>query len=435
VPEEISFQNEPVDPSAEFAKQANHFFAADKVASFDPGRAAGELHWKRLAMLQRVSYHQVTLQLEDFQLWRDYPEEEYQDEQSFPFELEFLGPRAVRVRIAARPGLGDRDSPMLERCEPGPVWDHEDDGERCVYRSEHAELELRRDPWRLELRDAGGRVLTRTNHHTESPSVINTNPIPFSCARSSASFHRHVAASLMLSPGERLYGGGESFTRLDKRGQRLLLWTRDAYSSQTPFMYKPVPFYLSNRGYAVFVHTSMPATFDLGHAYDSAAVLYLTQPDLDMFLFVGEPKDVVSEYTALTGRSRMPPRWSFGLTIGRDSYESAGQVRTVARRIRDERVPCDMLHLDTEWMEHKYRLDFRFSPTRFPEPERLLAELRELGFRVSLWIFPYLHPRNELHMRRSAASSWCWPATARRRSTTRCSTSATTRPSAGSRST
>ena len=344
-----------------------------------------------------MSYQQVTLQLEDTQLWRDMPEEEYHDEQTFPFAATFLSPRAIRIQIAARPGLEERHSPMLETAEPGPPWDYEDAGGRCTWRSPHGALTLRRDPWALQLHDASGRLLTRTNHHAESPSVVNTNPIPFSHVRSTASFHRHLAASFLLSAGERLYGCGESFTRLDKCGQKLCLWTRDAYSVQTPAMYKPVPFFLSSRGYGVFVHTAAPITFDLGHGYSSAAVLYLGEDVLDLFLFLGEPADVVSEYTAITGRSTMPPLWSFGLWMGRDTYESADEVREVAGRLRRERIPCDVVHVDTGWTERKFGADFKFSSARFPDPRGLCRDLREQGFRLSLWQFPYLHPTDPLH--------------------------------------
>ena len=397
MPEQVRFQNDPVDPSAEFDKQQNHFFVADSVTELDPQAARGELRWKRRALGQRVSYHQVTLQLEDMQLWHDMPEQEYRDEQSFPFELSFLSPRTVRVRIAARPALKERPSPMLEDCEPGPAWDHEDDGAQCTWRSAHGALTLRRDPWALELSDESGWLLTRTNHHGESPSVVNTNPVPFSHVRSSVSFQRHLAASFLLSPGEKLYGCGESFTRLDKRGQKLCLWTRDAYSVQTSAMYKPVPFLLSSRGYAAFVHTSAPITFDLGGTYDGATVLYLGEDVLDLFLFLGQPAEVVSEYTRVTGRSTMPPLWSFGLWMGRDTYESADEVREVAGRLRRERIPCDVVHVDTGWTERKFGADFKFSSARFPDPRSLCEELRDQGFRLSLWQFPYLHPEDPLH--------------------------------------
>jgi alpha-D-xyloside xylohydrolase len=394
---EVTFQNDPVDPSAEFGKQQNHFFVAERVESLDRGSARGEILWKRMSLAQRVSYHQVTLQLDDFRLWRDMPEPEYHDEICCPFSLSFMSPRTVRLQVAARPSLEERSTPMLTGCEPGPAWEREDHGGACTWRSDHGAVTIRCNPWAFELRDASDRVLTRTNHHSESPSVVNTNPIPFSSVRSAASFHRHLGASLALSPGERLYGCGESFTRLDKRGQKLCLWTHDAYSAQTPAMYKPVPFYLSNRGYGVFAHTSGPATFDLGHTYDSAAVLYLGEDTLDLFLFLGEPAEVVSEYTAVTGRSPIAPLWSFGLWMGRDTYETADEVREVAWRLRRERIPCDVVHVDTAWTEQKYGADFEFSRSRFPDPRGLTDDLRREGFRLSLWQFPYLHPDDPLH--------------------------------------
>jgi alpha-D-xyloside xylohydrolase len=396
--DEITFQNDPVDPSVEFRKQHNHFFVAQRTERVEPDRAAGEVMWKRMSLGQRVSYHQVTLQLEDYAVWRDIPEHEYADERACPFELQFVSPRCVRLRLAIRPtGLGDGDSIMLDGYEPGEAWEREDDRERSTWRSKHGSISVRRDPFGIELRDAAGRVMTRTLHLGESRGVVNVNPMPLCFVRSSSSFHRHVAAGLVLSPGERLYGCGESFTRLDKRGQLLHMWTRDAYSAQTTTMYKPVPFVLSSRGWAVFAHTAAPATFDLGHGHDGAAVLYLADDVADLFLFLGEPKEVVSEYTALTGRSSMPPRWSFGLWMGRDTYESADEVQAVASRLRREGVPCDVLHVDTGWTEVKFRVEFEFAKDRFPEPERFLDELREQGFRLSLWQYPYLHPNNRLH--------------------------------------
>jgi alpha-D-xyloside xylohydrolase len=321
--------------------------------------------------------------------------------------------------MAARPTLTERDSPMLERCEPGPPWAHEDDGRRCTWRTEHGALSLRREPFALELSDATGRPLTRTNHHAESPSVVNTNPVPFAYVRSSSSFHRHIAASFALSPGERLYGCGESFTRLDKRGQKLCLWTRDAYSAQTPAMYKPVPFLLSSAGYAVFAHTSAPVTFDLGSTYDGAAVIYLGEDVLDLFLFLGQPKDVLSEYTAITGRSRMPPLWSFGLFMGRDTYESAAEVRSVARRMREERIPCDVVHVDTAWTERKYGADFQFSRSRFPTRGASRASCSTTASGSASGSFPTCIPATRSTPRPSRGGSWCWRATASRRWTTR----------------
>ena len=207
MPDEITFQNDPIDPSAEFRKQHNHFFVAQRAERLEPDRAAGDVLWKRMSLVQRVSYHQVTLQLEDYAVWKDMPADEYADERVCPFGLEFVSPRCVRVRLSIRPdGLGDGGSPMLEGYEPGEEWERENDRERSTWRSEHGSISIVRDPWAIELHDADGRLMTRTPHLDDAPGVVNVNPMPLCYARSSSSFHRHVAAGLLLSPGERLYG-------------------------------------------------------------------------------------------------------------------------------------------------------------------------------------------------------------------------------------
>jgi len=395
----VVFQNEPVDVSEEFSRQENHFFVGDRVEEFDPESASGKLCWKSLSLKQRVSYHQITTQLEDYRTWEDLPPGEYEDDRALPFDLSFVTPRTVRLRLAARPE-GVRGEPTLMLAGEPPTddsWRASDEGSSVAYRGPCGSVIVEKDPLRLELRDAGEGLLTRSHHLFEASGVVNARPTPFSFVRNTATFHRHIAASFGLSPGEKLFGCGESFTRLDKRGQKLVLWSYDAYSAQTPNMYKPLPFFMSSRGYGVFVHTSAPLTFDLGRSHDGAAVIYLGDDQLDLFFFFGSPKEILSEYTALTGRASLPPLWTFGLWMGRQTYSSEKEVREVAKKLRQERIPSDVIHLDTGWPEVPHRCDFEFSRSRFVDPKKMLADLKEEGFRVSLWQLPYFNPKNRLH--------------------------------------
>jgi alpha-D-xyloside xylohydrolase len=395
----VVFQNEPVDVSEEFSRQENHFFVGDRVEEFDPESASGKICWESLALKQRVSYHQITAQFEDYRIWEDLPPGEYEDDRTLPFDLSFVTPRTVRLRLAARPeGCRGEPTLMLENEPPtDDSWTVRDEGFSVAYRGPCGSVIVDRDPLRFEFRDAADGLLTRSHHLSDSSGVVNARPTPLSFVRNTATFHRHIAASFGLSPGEKLFGCGESFTRLDKRGQKLVLWTYDAYSAQTPNMYKPVPFFMSDRGYGVFVHTSAPLTFDLGRSHDGAAVIYLGDDQLDLFFFFGSPKESLSEYTALTGRATLPPLWTFGLWMGRQTYSSEKEVREVAKKLRQERIPSDVIHIDTGWPEVPHRCDFEFSPSRFPDPEKMLADLEEEGFRVSLWQLPYFNPRNKLH--------------------------------------
>jgi alpha-D-xyloside xylohydrolase len=395
----VNLQNQPVDVSEEFTKQESHFFIGSKVQEFDPDTATGTIRWKRLALKQRVSYHQITLPFDDYKVWQDVPPGEYKDDREFPFSLSFITPRMVRLQLAARPDmLPEQPSLMLEgEPETDDSWEMNETDSAVTYESKFGSLTVIHKPWHLEFRDPSGKLLTKTQHMVDSMSVINSMPTPFSFVRTSSNLHRLIAASFSLSPDEKLYGCGESFTRLNKRGQRAPMWTYDAYGAQTPYMYKPIPFFMSDRGYGMFVHTSAPSTFDLGGSYDGANVIYLGDDFLDLFFFYGSPKEIVSEYTALTGRSKMPPLWSFGLWMGRQTYSSEDEVRDVANKLREHEIPCDVIHLDTGWTEVPHRNDFKFSESRFHDPEKMLSDLKEQGFRISLWQLPYFNPNNPLH--------------------------------------
>jgi len=92
----------------------------------------------------------------------------------------------------------------------------------------------------------------------------------------------------------------------------------------------------------------------------------------------------------------MPPLWSFGLWMSRCTYSSEQQVREVAAKLRENKIPCDVIHLDTGWFETDWRCDYRFSVSRFKDPQQMIADLKADGFHISLWQLPYFVPKNTL---------------------------------------
>lgn len=128
------------------------------------------------------------------------------------------------------------------------------------------------------------------------------NPLlPFSFVRRAADYSTSMAAVFSLSPDEKIFGCGESFTEFNKRGQKVVLWTDDANGVQNEAMYKPIPFFMSSRGYGVFMHTSSPITCDFGKYFSGNYSLLIGDDEADLFVFLGEPKDILNEYTNLTG--------------------------------------------------------------------------------------------------------------------------------------
>jgi len=117
---------------------------------------------------------------------------------------------------------------------------------------------------------------------------------------------------------------------------------------------------------------------------------------MDLFVFLGQPKDVLSEYTALTGRSPVPPLWSFGLWMSRITYKAEAEVRDVAAKLRRYLIPSDVIHLDTGWFETDWQSDYQFSTTRFTSPRAMIADLGKMGFHISLWQYTYFTRKNKI---------------------------------------
>jgi len=385
-----------VDISGDFHEYRNTHFLADKLADFDPASGVGHIAWTRNQLYPRIAFDNMENVLRPFE-GVTFPEGEYAVHPTLPFSIEFVSPRAVRLRIRTGPRVRpEAPSPMLVR-EPAKdtSWKLARIEGGYRYSSVAGSVTILENPWHIEFRDAQGRLLTKTFHTSDGAAQLD--PIlPFSFIRRASDYSRSVAAVFSLAPGEKLFGCGESFTRLDKRGQKVVLWANDANGVETGRMYKPIPFFMSNRGYGMFVHTSAPATFDFGASFGDTNALLLGDDELDLFVFLGAPKDILNEYTALTGKPSMPPLWSFGLWMSRITYFSEDETRAVAAKLRENRIPSDVIHLDTGWFEHDWRCDYQFSKTRFQDPVKMIADLKRDGFHISLWQLPYFVPKNSL---------------------------------------
>ncbi|HET6852994.1 MAG TPA: TIM-barrel domain-containing protein [Pyrinomonadaceae bacterium] len=386
---------DPVDVSQDFQKMENVYFIGSRVSSFDPSTGQGALQWDRYLRNTTLSFNKIDV---GFTRGRatEFPGTEYDQDPLLPFAISFVTPRTIRLRFSTRDvPLNDGQSLMLA----GPVpkdtsWRVEQSEREIVYTGAHGRVRIIKQPWHIEIYDERGHLLTRTQNIGDPATYIT--PIPFSFVRRASDLSRRIAATFELQHDEKIFGCGESFTRFNKRGQRVLVSTRDGMGTQNEYMYKPIPFFLSSNGYGMFVHTSAPLTFDFGKYYDAHNVIYSGDENLDLFIFLGEPKDILSEYTALTGRSPVPPLWSFGFWMSRITYNSEDQVRLVAQQLRAHKIPADVIHLDTGWFETDWRSDYRFSTSRFRDPAKMIADLKQQGFHISLWQYTYFTSKNNL---------------------------------------
>jgi alpha-D-xyloside xylohydrolase len=387
-----------VDVSEDFEKPDQLHFVARRVTQFDAATGAGTLTWERYTRQPSYSFNKMDVGYSRASA-TEFPGTEYDRDPTLPFEITFVTPRTVRLRFFTRdlPADARRDTDSLMLAGPIPTdrsWRVESGDSVVRYRSAFGELRLIRDPWHIELYDPNGRLLTRTQTLGDPASFQPYTP--FSFLRRTRDMARSTAAVFELQHDEKIFGTGESFTRLDKRGQKMVMYLRDAQGVQNYRQYKAIPFFLSSNGYGMFVHTSTPVTFDFGHDFDQHTVVYTGDDVLDLFLFLGTPKDILSEYTALTGRSPVPPLWSFGLWMSRITYRTEAEVRDVAAKLRQYRIPSDVLHLDTGWFETDWQSNYEFSTTRFTSPRAMISDLARNGLHVSLWQYTYFTRKNKI---------------------------------------
>ena len=389
-------QNMTKDMSGDFNDLSNTYFLADSLADFNTSTATGHVNWKRYRLSPRQAfnlngYWPVRMQMLDF------PETQYDNDPNLCIPLRFVSPRTVRVTMLTTPVAPkdeDAQDPMF--CGPVPTdhsWKASSTAYAVCYKSQYGSIEIQKYPWRLVIRDANGRVLTRSRSIIDNDST-QVKLLPFSFIKRGSDNSRSINPVFFLSPGERIYGCGESFTSLNKVGQKVHLYVTDPQGPETDGMYKPVPFYFSNRGYGIFMHTSAPATCDFGASYIGAQRLFMADETMDFFIFLGEPKDILDEYTNLTGKSPMLPLWTFGTWMSRITYFSQQEGLDIAAKLRENRIPADVIHFDTGWFGVDWQCDYEFAHDRFPNPVAMLKKLKKEGFHTCLWQLPYFTPKN-----------------------------------------
>jgi alpha-D-xyloside xylohydrolase len=209
---------------------------------------------------------------------------------------------------------------------------------------------------------------------------------------------RYIREQLNLGVGEFVYGLGERFGPLVKNGQVVDIWNADAGTSSEQ-AYKNVPFYLTNRGYGVFVNHPGPVSFEVGSEAVSRVQFSVAGEALEYLIIYGPtPADILRKYTGLTGRPALPPPWSFGLWLS-TSFTTSYDEETVSSFVdgmTNRDLPLSVFHFDCFWMREFHWCDFTWDERTFPDPAGMLSRLKDKGLRVCVWINPYIAQRSQL---------------------------------------
>ncbi|GAA2927484.1 alpha-xylosidase [Kitasatospora cinereorecta] len=238
----------------------------------------------------------------------------------------------------------------------------------------------------LEFLDGDGGLLTSAGRKGSAFATV-------------ADGSHHMFAQLALGVGENVYGLGERFTPYVKNGQSVDIWQADGGTSSEQ-AYKNIPFYLSSRGYGVFVNHPGKVSFEVGSEAVGQVQFSVEDQTLEYFVIAGPtPKDVLTRYTALTGRPALPPAWSFGLWLSTSFTTSYDEetVNSFVDGMAERGIPLSVFHFDCFWMREYQWSDFEWDPAAFPDPVGQIARLKEKGLRICVWINPYIAQKGALY--------------------------------------
>ena len=208
----------------------------------------------------------------------------------------------------------------------------------------------------------------------------------------------YMTQDLLLAPGENVYGFGERFTAFVKNGQAVETWNEDG-GTASQVAYKNIPFYMTNRGYGVFVDHTGNVSFEVASEKVEYVGFSVPGEELRYYLFYGPThKEILKAYTGLTGRPALPPAWSFGLWLT-TSFTTDYDENTTSSFIQgmaDRDIPLHVFHFDCYWMERFKWCNFQWDHEVTTDPKGMLKRYHDKGLKICVWINPYIGQQSEL---------------------------------------
>ena len=198
----------------------------------------------------------------------------------------------------------------------------------------------------------------------------------------------HVHIWKKMPSDESYFGLGDKAGPMNRRNRSFTMWNTDEYGWQESSdpLYKTIPFFIglrAGKAYGVFFDNTWRSTFDFGKESPDYFSFGAEGGELNYYFFSGPTsKKVISDYTAMVGRSPLPPLWSLGYQQSRYSYYPEARAREIVSTMRSKKIPLDVIYFDIDYQEGY--APFTVNRTYFPTFEKMIADFRSTGVRTIL---------------------------------------------------
>jgi len=266
----------------------------------------------------------------------------------------------------------------LEQTNTLPLDTTEND-DLLLIKSGNLELEINKKDWNMTYK-RNGSFLTKSG--SRDLALIKKNWRGLAYETKGDTEDTFMRQQLSLSVGELVYGLGERFTAFVKNGQSVDIYNEDGGTS-TEQTYKNIPFYITNKGYGVFVNHPEKVSMEIASESVVKAEFSVEGGSLDYYLIDGPTmKDVLRKYTDLTGKPSLPPAWTFGLWLSTSfttNYDEA-TVMSFVDGMFERGIPLRTFHFDCFWMKEFHWSNFLWDERVFPDPEGMLKRIESKRF-------------------------------------------------------
>lgn len=283
-----------------------------------------------------------------------------------------------------------------------------EEGTSIVFSTARTRLIIRKNPWEMIVELDGSELTREQIRDFNVDQRYKGIPVGFTVDRWGKV--TDCFETMYLHTDEDFYGFGERFTDFNKRGQKITVWQRDAQSTSADVSYKSMPYFMSTYGYSIAVNTYTRNHFNMGASSSVSYNMEVEDPYLDYYMFCNRDyKGLIRDYTALSGRSPMVPKWAFGFWITMITYRGTvpsapsnypiswpvdGTVYDALDHMEKFGMPVDVFHFDGgSWQNHNAPDILADGNEAYPNVEEMIRNLKDRGIHTSLWMNPYVNVR------------------------------------------
>ena len=226
---------------------------------------------------------------------------------------------------------------------------------------------------------------------------------------------------------EQFYGLGLQLKAFNLSGRKYTMRSNADPIAETGDSHAPVPFFVSTKGYGIYIDTARYAEFDFGRirangstsandeskisvsteelyavsGVSSSSVVTVQIPaarGVDIYVMEGESiTDVVAQYNMLAGGGCNPPEWGLGTIYRCCAKYNQDRVMDMARYFKEKSMPVSIIGLEPGWQTKAYSCSFLWNPTLYPSPKEMVEALYADGYHVNLWEHAFTHPTSPMY--------------------------------------